>query len=59
MTKLTEAKIRKVFRGVKFQRIANGTVLLVKETTNAQYKKLKKMEGKLQHIFDVEIVNFV
>jgi hypothetical protein len=56
---IRESVIRKKFKGVKFQRIAFGTVLLVKGTTNAQYNQLKKAEDKLAEIFNVEIVNFI
>jgi len=56
---ISESQIRAKYKGVKFQRIAEGTVLLIKGTTDAQYNQLKNMQMALENIFNVEIINFV
>ena len=58
-----ERLIRRKFRGKASFRIMgndfSGYKLVIKNTDEKTYNKLKKMEKTLEKAFEVEIVNFV
>ena len=55
--------IRKKYKNkAKFRIVGNdysGRKLVISNTSNKTLRQLKKIESKLENIFDVEIVNFV
>ena len=60
---MTEKQIRKRFKGKAVFRVVGnertGYKLVVRVRDENTFKKLDKMEKKLEKIFDVEIVNFI
>jgi hypothetical protein len=66
MTKLTPARVRRMFKGKAKFRVAPGSdnpyntavprVIVSNIKDNKTYETLKRMESKLEEAFDVEIV---